>query len=65
MDDKMAIGLVIGFGFGMALTGGVFYILYLQVASELFDNISELKKIFGWLTVKLHGLAEEKDKDKN
>jgi len=63
MTSQFAIGLVVGFGFGAFLVAGVFYALYLQVSTELFDHISQLKKTVGFLSVKISGLANQENGD--
>ena len=64
MMDQMAIGIIIGFAFGAGLTAGVFYVLYLQVATELFEHVSDIKKTLGWLTTRMHEKVNEDDTDK-
>jgi hypothetical protein len=63
MEPDMAIGIIIGFGFGVALAAGIFYALYLQVSTEIFGHITELKKTLGWLGVKIHDLANDETKE--
>jgi len=63
MTSQFAIGLVVGFGFGAFLVAGVFYAIYLQVSSELFEHISQIKKTLGFLGVKLSGMVNDETKD--
>lgn len=62
MEYQFCVGLTIGFAFGAFLVAGVFYTLYLQISSELFENISQIKKTMGWLGVRMSVVANEKDK---
>lgn len=62
MDAEMSIGIIIGFAAGAFLVAGIFYALYIQISTELFGHITELKKTLGWLGVKIHDLANDDDK---
>lgn len=61
VDNNLAVGIIIGFGFGSVLTAGVFYALYLQISTELFQYMSDIKKTMGWLGVKIGTLANKED----
>jgi len=63
MRNSLGIGILIGFIFGGCLVGGIFYALYLQISTELFEEINKISKTVAWLGAKVHGLANEDDKD--
>lgn len=53
MGSEFAIGMFVGFAMGAILVAGVFYALYLQVSTELFEHMSQIKKTLGWLNIRI------------
>ena len=55
--DEMLIGVILGFCVGSFVVAGVFYAFYIQVSSEIFDSIAEIKKTVGWLGTRIRNIA--------
>lgn len=58
IENNLAFGIVLGFGFGSILTAGVFYAFYVQVSQEVFQEISEFKKTLGWVGIRVGSVVD-------